>query len=133
MTVSITTPRLYSQQVVHFLRKSISYTMDGQTVDVGVIPAGSLVLKPMSGVHVVTAFNGGSTNTLDIGASTDSGTDNFASAISLGSTNFVACDETTGAFLVSVDTIVQAKVVSTAGASAGAGEIIICYIPDTDL
>lgn len=132
MTISVKAPRLYSQQMVHFLRKTIDYTMDGQTVDIGVIPAGSLVIKPMSGVHVVTAFNGGSTNTLDIGPSTDSGTDLWATLLALGTATFVPCDEAVGAFLVSVDTIVQCKVVSTATASAGTGEVIICYIPDTD-
>lgn len=125
------TARRHSMNMIHFLRKSITYADNGTTVTVGTIPAGSLILKPASGVAVNVAFNGGSTNTLDIGASTDSGTNNFATLLALGSIAFVPCDEAL-TFLVTVDTVIQAAVVSTAGASAGEGEIIIAYIPDTD-
>ncbi len=127
-----TPPRLFHTQQVHFLRKTIDYTMDGTTVDIGEIPNGSLVVKPMSGVHVTTAFNGGSTNTLDIGPSTDTGTNLWATLLALGTATFVACDEAVGSFLVTADTLVQCAVVSTPTAAAGSGEVIICYIPDTD-
>src|SRR5690242_3754491 len=126
-----TTARQYSQQMIHYLRKSITYADDGKTVDVGTIPAGALVLKPLSGVAVNVAFNGGTTNTLDIGPSTDAGTNLWATILALGSIAFVPIDEAVTT-LVSVDTLVQAKVVSTAGATAGEGEIIIAYIPDND-
>ena len=109
-----TTARQYSQQMIHYLRKSITYADDGKTVDVGTIPAGALVLKPLSGVAVNVAFNGGTTNTLDIGPSTDAGTNLWATLLALGSIAFVPIDEAVTT-LVSVDTLVQAKVVSTAG------------------
>lgn len=126
-----TAARDYGKQMIHYLRKSITYADNGTTVTIGTIPAGSLILKPCSGVAVNVAFNGGTTNTLDIGASTDSGTNNFATLLALGSIAFVPLDEAV-TMLVSVDTVVQAYVVSTAGASAGAAEIIIAYIPDND-
>lgn len=123
--------REFPLQMVHFLRKSIAYTDNGSTVTVGTIPAGSVILKPISGVMVDTAFNGNSSNVLDIGPSTDSGTNLWATNLALGTTTFVPLDEAV-TNLVTVDTIVQALVTSTASASAGAGEIIICYIPDSD-
>jgi hypothetical protein len=76
-----TTARQFTTQQVHYLRKSITYSDNGTTVTIGTIPAGSLILKPISGVAVNVAFNGGTTNTLDIGASTDSGTNNFATVL----------------------------------------------------
>lgn len=126
-----TVARQFHTQQIHYLRKSISYTDNGTTVTVGTIPAGSLILKPISGVSVNVAFNGGSTNTLDIGPSTDSGTNLWMTVGALGSIAFVPLDEAV-TMLVSSDTIVQAYVVSTASASAGTAEIIIAYIPDND-
>jgi hypothetical protein len=123
--------REYPYQMIHYLRKSITYADNGTTVTIGTIPAGSVLVKPISGVSVSVAFNGGSTNTLDIGPSTDTGTNLWMTVGALGSIAFVPLDEAV-TNLVSVDTIVQAAVVSTAGASAGNGEIIIAYIPDND-
>lgn len=123
--------RQFHTQQVHYLRKSITYADNGTTVDVGYIPAGAQIIKPMSGVAVNVAFNGGTTNTLDIGPSTDTGTDLWATVLALGTIAFVPFDEVV-TLLVSTDTLVQAKVVSSAGASAGSGEIVICYIPDND-
>ena len=88
-----TTARQYSQQMIHYLRKGITYADDGTTVDVGTIPAGSLILKPLSGVYVNTAFNGATTNTLDIGPSTDSGTNLWGTLLALGAIAHVPLDE----------------------------------------
>lgn len=126
-----TVARQFHTQQVHYLRKSISYTDNGTTVTIGTIPAGSVLVKPISGVSVNVAFNGGTTNTLDIGPSTDSGTNLWMTVGALGSIAFVPLDEAV-TMLVTVDTVVQAYVVSTAAASAGTAEIVICYIPDND-
>lgn len=124
--------RQFHTQQIHYLRKSITFADDGTTVTIGTIPAGSLVLKPISGVAVTTVFNAGSTNVLDIGPSTDSGTDLWATDLALGSLAFVPLDEAV-TNLVSVDTIVQAAVDLTGtAATTGAAEIIIAYIPDND-
>lgn len=125
--------RQFHQQMIHYLRKSITFADDGTTVTVGEIPAGSLVIRPISGVAVTTAFNAGSTNVLDIGPSTDSGTDLWATDLALGTIGFVPLDEAV-TNLVSVNTVVQAAVDLTGtAATAGAAEIIIAYIPDNDL
>ena len=113
--------------VVQFLRKTITYLDDGKTVDIGTIPDGAVILKALSGVQVNVAFNGGTTNTLDIGPSTDSGTNLWATLLALGSIAFVPLDEAVS-FAISGDTLVQAKVVSTAGASAGSADIVIAYV-----
>lgn len=127
-----TAARQFHTQQVHYLRKSITYLDDGLTITVGTIPAGSLVLKPLSGVAVTTVFNAGTTNVADMGPSTDSGTDLWATDLALGTLAFVPLDEAV-TFLVSVDTIVQIAVDLTGtAATTGAAEVIICYIPDND-
>jgi hypothetical protein len=124
--------RLLHTQQVHYLRKGITFADDGTTVTVGVIPAGSLILKPLSGVAVTTVFNAGSTNVLDVGPSTDSGTDLWATDLALGTLAFVPLDEAV-TNLVTVETTVQAAVDLTGtAATTGAAEIVICYIPDND-
>ena len=122
--------RQYDTQQVHYLRRSITFADAGLTLTIGTIPAGAIVLKALSGVHVTTAFNAAGADTLDIGPSTDSGTDLWATALDMSATNFIPMDESVS-LLVSVDTIVQCDVTSS-GSSAGAAEVIICYIPDND-
>lgn len=127
MTISTTTPRLLQTQQIHYFRKSIDFSQNAQVIDVGVIPAGALVLKPLSGVAVSTAFDGTS-QSLDIGTSDN--TDLWATDLSLSVTTFVPCDENVN-FLVTAVTLVQCVFTSTS-ASAGEGEVIIAYIPDND-
>lgn len=127
-----TTARQYHQQMIHYLRRGITYLDDGTTVTVGTIPAGSLIVKPISGVAVTTVFNAGTTNVLDIGPSTDASTDLWATDLALGAVGFAPLDEAI-TNLVTVDTIVQAAVDLTGtAATAGAAEIVIAYIPDND-
>tara|TARA_R110000868_G_scaffold327356_1_gene588347 strand:+ start:1348 stop:1737 length:390 start_codon:yes stop_codon:yes gene_type:complete len=124
--------REFHTQQVHYLRKTITYADDGTTVTVGTIPAGSLILKPISGVSVTTVFNAGTTNVADMGPSTDSGTDLWATDLSLATAGFVALDEAV-TLLVSVATTVQIAVDLTGtAATTGAAEVVICYIPDND-
>lgn len=124
--------RDYKKQMVHYLRKTIGYAMDGTAyVKVGVLPAGALIVRPLSGVQVGTAFNAAGSNTLNIG--TPGNTDYFASLLALGSAAFVALDEAAGLPPVAAETTVVAEVVLTGtAASAGAGEVVIAYIPDND-
>ena len=123
-------PRQYSQQLVHFLRKSIVFGNDGTAVTVGAIPANSLIIKPMSGVHVTTAFNGATTNTVDIGTATS--TNLWATALSLTATTFAALNQSVAGFLVTSDTIIQAAVTATATSTAGAAIVEIAYLPNID-
>jgi hypothetical protein len=120
--------RYYTDQV-HYLRRDFTYLDDGLTLTVGTIPAGSIVLKPLSGVNVSQVFNAGSTNVADMGPSTDSGTDLWATDLALGTLGFIPLDEAV-TFLVTVDTVVQIAVDLTGtAAGTGAAQAIIAYIP----
>lgn len=122
-----TPARQYHHQMVHFLRKSIVYS--DTTATVGVIPSGALILKPASGVHVTTAFNGNGNKVIDVGTTADD--DLYGTNLDVATTTFVALDEAVGTYLVSADTTIIA-VIDSVTATAGAGEVVIAYIPDTD-
>lgn len=128
--------REYHTQQVHYLRKTISYTDDGTEVTVGWIPNGAVILKPMSGVHVSTAFNANTANVLDVGANTgNDDPDEWGTDLALGTATFVPLDEAIGTYLLTADTQITATVAldETGGAaSAGSAEVVIFYVPDND-
>lgn len=125
------TARELSFQAVHYMRKSISFNDDGTAVTVGVLPAGALIHKDMSGVAVTQAFNAGTTNTLNVGTAADG--DLFGTLLAVGATTFVPLNETVGGYLVTEDTTITATVVLTGtAATAGTAEVVIAYIPDND-
>ena len=127
-------PRHNGVPVVQYLRRDITYLNDGQTVDVGTLPAGSIILSPISGMYVTTIFNGGGNNYVDIGASTDSGTNNLATQLSGLSIAFVVLAEVaTAGPLIATDTKIVALVTSTSSPSAGAATIVIAFVEDNDL
>jgi hypothetical protein len=129
----MTTPaRQYHTQQTHYLRKSISYTDIGSTLEVGVVPAGAIVIG--AGVVVSTAFNSGTTDTLDIGTSAD--TDGFASAISTHTAGRIVADDLAtsddlGPY-ASATTIKCVLAATGTAASAGAAEVYVEFIPDND-
>ena len=127
--------REYHHQMIHYLRKTIFYTDDDVEVTVGWIPSGALILAPASGVHIVTAFDAGTANVLDIGADTgNDDPDDYATDLALGTAGFVAVDEgATGVFRATADTKVTATPALTGtAATAGEAEVVIAYIPDND-
>ncbi len=128
-----TTSRLYHTQQVHYLRKTFGFANETET-NVGNIPSGSLIIKPMSGVHISTAFNATTTNVLDVGFSANPDDPNhLATILDLKTATFVPLDLAVGGYLVTHDVTVTATISHTgAAASAGSGEVIICYIPDND-
>lgn len=125
-----TVARQFHTQQIHYLRRSIVFGDNGTALTLGTIPAGSLILKPLSGVQVNTAFNAGTSNTLNVGTSAD---DNlYGTLLALGTVTFVPLDEAVS-FVVSSDTVMTATVVlSGTAATTGAGEVVIAYIPDND-
>ena len=124
-------PRQFHTQQVHFLRKSIAYTDNGVALTVGAIPAGALILKAASGIHVTTAFNAGTNNYIDIGTSAND--DLYGTDLSGTTATFVPLDEAVGTYLVAADTTITVTVGLTGtAADAGAAEVVICYIPDID-
>lgn len=127
-----TNARHITGQVIQYLRKNFTFADDGLTLTIGTIPAGALIIKPISGVNVSVAFNAASTNVLDMGPSTDSGTDLWATDLALGTIGFIPLDEAVSN-LVSVDTVVQAAVDLTGtAATTGTGQIVIAFIENND-
>ena len=128
-----TTAREFTSQQVHYLRRSIAYTDDGNELDIGIIPAGSLILKPLSGVSINTPFNASGGNVLQVGGSAGVDDPNrWGTSLALGTAGFVPCDEAVS-YLVTVDVTISATVELTGtAATAGQGEVVIAYIPDND-
>ena len=79
----------YHQNMVHFLKKEITFADAGTTVTVGTLPANSVVLR--GGVAVTVAFDGDTTNTLDIGTVADP--NGFATVLALGTIGNIVADE----------------------------------------
>lgn len=116
----------YPQNMLHFLAKSITYADNGTTVTIGTLPPGAAVVR--GGVVVSTAFNGDTTNTVDIGVTGN--TDDFATDLALGTAGVISTDDmatATSAYSASSRDVV-AVVVSTASASAGAGIVWVEYV-----
>lgn len=125
-----TTARQYSQQMVHYLRKSFTKDDSGKTLTVGIIPAGALILKPISGVQINEAFNAGTTNVADIGPSANS--DLWATDLALGTVGFVPIDEAVSNLVDDDTTVVIAPSLTGTAATTGKGIVVIAYIPNND-
>lgn len=122
-----TSARNYHTAQVHYLTKALVFGDNGVAKELGYIPAGAHVIR--GGVSVTTAFNAGTTNTLNIGTSADD--DGFATLLALGTIGVIAADEmaTTNDAYVTADTQITATVVLTgAAATAGAALAWIEYI-----
>lgn len=125
--------RDYHQSMVHYLAKTITYGDAGDTVTIGVLPSGALVLPAISGAYVTTAFTGDTTNTVDIGIS--GSTQKYASALALGTLGHIELDVITdssanSSLTTAAETII-ATVVSTADPDAGSAVIVVAYLmPD---
>jgi len=125
--------REYHTAQVHYMRKTLNASADNATQRlVGVLPAGALVLKNISGAYVRTpAFDAGTV--LNIGTSTS--TSKFATDLSLTLSNvFTAVLEQSLDPVQATPSTVYAQL-SASGSigSAGVVEVIIAYIADNDL
>ena len=131
--VAGTNARVYHQQMVHYLRKGVGFADKG-VLTVGVIPAGALIVYPVSGVFVTQVFNG-TANAINIGSSADPGQDNYGSALSVAAVGVVPLDEAANiSAVVPADTTIQVNMAGVTGTpTTGAAEIIIAYVPDNDL
>lgn len=119
--------RQFHTQQIHFLRKDCSFSDNGSTLAVGTLPAGSVILKPLSGVNVSTVFSGGGAPTLNIGTAASGAF--FASALSLTTVGHVSA-ATANSFLIgATDTDITAAVTAS-GNTAGVAQIVIAYIPN---
>jgi hypothetical protein len=113
---------------VHFLRRDITYADAGVAKVLGTIPAGSVIVKPMSGVNIHTAFNSSGTDLIDIGTTLDD--DLYATDLAAQTVGFAPLDEAVSQY-VSVDTtFVVTYAQSVADATAGVAQAVIAYIPN---
>lgn len=129
-----TSARQFHTQQIHFLRKSLVETgtaaNQSEVFTVGVIPAGSTILKSLSGVNVDVAYTSATNKLINIG--TTANDDLYGTLLSAASIAFVPLDEAV-AMTVSADTTITAShaLTGTVG-TAGRAEVVIAYIPDTD-
>jgi hypothetical protein len=123
-----TPARNNNTQNVHYARKAFTYLDDGSSLEIVTVPAGSLILKPSSGVQVNVVFNAGTTNVADIGITGD--LDLYATDLALGTIAFVPCDEAV-TFKVTTDTTIYGSVDLTGtAATTGEGEFVVAYLPN---
>lgn len=131
------TGREYHQQMVHYLRKRITYANDGEEVLVGVVPAGSIIHKAASGVFVHEVFNAASTNQLDIGTnggdtSASDDPDLYGTNLALGTLGFVPLDEAVSYKLDKWTKITASVDLTGTAATTGIADVVIAYIPNND-
>lgn len=113
-------------QNIQYIKKRIAFGDTGAKV-IGTLPAGAIVLKPISGAQVLTVFNAATTNVLDIGTTADD--DLYATDLALGAVAFVPLDEAVSTYLT-VDTTFTATYAQTGtAATTGDAWAIIAYIP----
>lgn len=123
-------PRQNDTQQINYLRRKIAHTDNGKTLEVGILPKGALILKPISGVDVSEVFDAGTGNVLTIGTKADP--DLFATDLALGTVAFVPLDEAVS-MRMAADTIVTTTVTLTGtAATAGTGDIVIAFLADND-
>lgn len=127
-TTPLTPPaRKYHHDMVHYISCLINFADGASKVyTVGTIPAGSLILKPLSGVHVTQVYNSGTNNLINIGTTLDD--DLYGTVLSLTAANFIPLDETIGGNYVTVETTITASHALTGtAATTGTGVVIVAY------
>lgn len=115
-------------QGVQFLTRNLTFSADNAVArTIGRIPAGSIILRPLSGVHVQTITNAGTNNRIDIGTTADD--DLYGTDLATGTAGFVPLDENVG-YRVSVDTTITATLDLTGtAATTGDLDVVIAFIP----
>lgn len=125
--------RMPTEQVVAYIRKTIVFGDNGVAKTIGVIPAGSVIIKPMSGVSVNVAFNAGTSNVLDIGRSAATGgvaadDDFYATDLAMGTIAFVPLDEAVTMAVAADTTITATLALAGTAATTGSAEVFIAYM-----
>lgn len=121
------------QGIKHVLVEHITYAQEGSAIDFSnKLPANASVVG--GGVHVTTAFNDGTSNTLDVGFRDGSSTDDpnaYATLLALGAVGYIVLDE-----LAATTNVKQTKdciptwTYNGGGndATAGAADLVIEYV-----
>lgn len=118
--------REYLGGLIHYIDVAFTFADSATQVEIGTVPSGATILKPLSGIQVNTAFNAGTTNTVDVGTSATE--DLYGTALAGGTVTFVPLDEAVS-LTMAADTTLYVKYEQTGtAATAGAGKAIIAYI-----
>ena len=121
-----TTARDAGFQNVQYYRKRIQYT-DGVMTWKFKIPAGAIILAPLSGVDVQTVFNFGTNNRVQIGDASNAS--KYGLNVSLATLGFAPMAVAVG-HKVTVDTDVVFTVDNSGtAATTGDAELVLAYIP----
>jgi hypothetical protein len=121
-------------QVVHTLRKRITFADEGNEVTVGYLPANAVVIG--GGAMITTAFD--DTSTIDVGFKDGNSTDDpnaYATALVATAVGYIALDAlaaTTNIMQTEPATVTVTLNDGSGAVAAGAAEIIIEYVLDND-
>lgn len=124
-----TEARHYKSLQTHYLIKKVVFGDEATQLEMGYIPAGSLVLRAYA--VVATAFNDGTADVLDIGTAADP--DGFASDIDLQTAGVVEDNAlaTSDDVKITADTQIVCQYDGTANdAAAGEAYAVVEYVVD---
>lgn len=120
--------RQFHHQLIHYIRRDLTFADRGKQLEIGTIPAGSVIVKPISGVNVHTAFNGTGTDLIDIGVLADD--DLYATDLAAQTVGFAALDEAVSVYVAVDTTLTVTYADQNSDATAGAAQAVIAYIPN---
>ncbi len=120
--------RQFHHQLIHYIRKDLTFADRGKQLEIGTIPAGSVIVKPISGVNVHTAFNGTGTDLIDIGVLADD--DLYATDLAAQTVGFAALDEAVSVYVAVDTTLTVTYADQNSDATAGLAQAVIAYIPN---
>lgn len=112
--------------VVQFIRKRLTFADNGKAVVVGTIPAGALILKPLSGAQVNVVTNAGTNNLMNIGTTADD--DLYGTSLSTDAVAFVPLDEAVSMYASSDTTVTATLALTGTAATTGDIEVVIAFV-----
>ncbi len=126
-----TTPRVFQQQMVHYLRKAVVFAANNTATFVGTLPGGAQILDGI--VNITTVYNG-TAPAISVGLTATTYSDIIAVAdvttTTLGS--YRGAILTTGD-LISTDSDVYARFTQTGtAATTGAAVVVLTYAVNND-
>lgn len=118
--------RQLSDQQITYISTEVTFADNGSPVVVGVLPAGAVIMQPVSGVTTTTAFDAGTLNDVEVGVT--GAIAQYGVLLTMAATDFVPLNQAVD-FSVSVDTEIIATVTLTGtAATAGVAIVSVGYI-----
>src|SRR6056297_3416801 len=133
--MTLETAQQYHTNQVHFLRTTVAYTDDGATLSLGWVPANASIVR--GGVVVLTAFDSGTSDVLDIGFrnagdGTTADPDNYATDLDLTTVGVIVADAiaTATGYHAEGAEITAAYVSAGTAPTAGSAYVWVEYLAD---